>query len=261
MKRNTRRLSSGLRAMARRTADLDVAAVGIAGALVVDVRAVDGEAGDHLAQGLAQGVEGEVARPPDLLRQPVELVGQHVQLAGERDLHDQQLLAIDHLGEARIVLDPVVIQPGEGRGVGRVDEQAVDLVQEFVAAGPVDRPGLDQRLVGRRGSSRRRRTAAGRAGLPGSVARPRRCARAAGLPRRFQSSVLRSRARASKAWRAQARSVVLLEPAEVLRRVVEPVGVVDAQAVDLALGQPAAGPGHGRPRRRPRAPCSGRPGR
>ena len=42
-----------------------------------------------------------------LLRQPVELVGQHVQLAGERDLHDQQLLAIDQLGEPRVVLDLV----------------------------------------------------------------------------------------------------------------------------------------------------------
>ena len=47
MKRKTRRLKSGLRAMARRTAISIVAAVGVVDALVGDVRAVDGEAGDH----------------------------------------------------------------------------------------------------------------------------------------------------------------------------------------------------------------------
>ena len=62
MKRKTRRLRSGLRAIARRTADLDVAAVGVVDALVGDVGAVDGEAGDHLPQRLPEGVEGEVAR-------------------------------------------------------------------------------------------------------------------------------------------------------------------------------------------------------
>ena len=78
--------------------DLDGAAVGLVHPVVGDVRAVDREGGDHGAQRLAEGVEGEVARPTALLRQPVELVGQHVQLAGERDLHDQTLLAVDQLG-------------------------------------------------------------------------------------------------------------------------------------------------------------------
>ena len=115
MKRNTRRLSSGLRAVARRTATSMVAAVGVADAVVGDVRAVDGEGGDHGPQRLPEGVEGEVARPAALLRQAVELVGQHVQLAGQRDLHDQQLLAVDQLGEPRVVLDLVGVQRVKSR--------------------------------------------------------------------------------------------------------------------------------------------------
>ena len=47
MKRNTRRLSSGLRAVGPADGDLDVAAVGVVDAVVGDVRAIDREAGDH----------------------------------------------------------------------------------------------------------------------------------------------------------------------------------------------------------------------
>ena len=88
--------------------ELDVPAIGVVHAVVGDVRTVDGKAGDHLPQRLPQRVEGEVARPARLLCQPVELVRQHVQLARERHLHDQQLLLVDHLGEARVVLDPAI---------------------------------------------------------------------------------------------------------------------------------------------------------
>ncbi len=72
---------------------LDVAPIRRAGPLGVDVRSIHGEAGDHFPQRVPQGVEGEVARPPRLLGQAVELMREHVQLAGQRDLHDQSFLA------------------------------------------------------------------------------------------------------------------------------------------------------------------------
>ena len=79
----------------------DVAAVAVGHAAFRYVRAVNGEIGDDLAQGVAQAVEREVARPAVLLGQAVELEGQHLQFARQRHLEGQRLLLVDrHLRRA-----------------------------------------------------------------------------------------------------------------------------------------------------------------
>ena len=213
----------------------DGEAIRVVRPLVGDVRTVDGEAGDHLLQGLTEGVEGEVPRSPRLLGQPIELVGQHVQLAGERDLHDQQLLAVDHLGEARTVLDQAVVKASERRGVLPVHEESVDLVQEVVAACPVDRPGLDQRLIRPEDlldDDVERHTERALCGSrpAGSDAIAERALHV--LPIQAVRVGLGLEGPAGAGHRE-----MLLETPEVLVRVVEAVGVVDAQPVELPLRQ------------------------
>jgi len=44
---------------------------------------------------------------PILLRQTVELMGQHVQLTGQRHLQDEEFLLIDHFRETGVGADPV----------------------------------------------------------------------------------------------------------------------------------------------------------
>src|SRR5262249_1499710 len=127
---------------------LDIAAVGVVDGVLADVRAVDGEAGDDLAQGETQAGEGEVARGAGLLRPPIELGGEHVQLARPRHAQDQRLFLIRYVGERRVVLCPLAVEARQRSLAGRIDKQSVDLVEEIVprraARGPVAR----QRLVG-----------------------------------------------------------------------------------------------------------------
>ena len=139
---------------------LDIAPIGRARAGGVDVRAINRKARDHFPQCIPQGVEGKVARAPRLLGQAVELMGQHVQLARQRHLHDQQLLAVDQVGKARTLAGKVVVDPADGVDVVAIHEQAADLVQEVVAAGAVNRPGLDEGSRAIPGFSRPRHKAA-----------------------------------------------------------------------------------------------------
>jgi hypothetical protein len=126
---------------------LHVPAVQIARALLADVRPVDGEAGDDFTQGIAQGIEGEVAGGPALLGELVELMREHVELARERRVENQHLLLVRHLGERQILAGDGPVERGERLDLPAVDEEAVDLVEELVPARPVHRPRLDERLT------------------------------------------------------------------------------------------------------------------
>ena len=82
-----------------------------------------------------------------LLRQAVELVGQHVHFAGKRHLHDQALGVVDHLGKGARVLGPVTVETGEGLSVLGRNKQAVEHVKKVIAARAIDRPVLPQCLM------------------------------------------------------------------------------------------------------------------
>src|SRR2546428_7680859 len=68
---------------------------------LTEVRPIDGEGGDDLAQRGGEAAEREVARAAVLLGDAVEAMAQHVQLGSHRGLHDEPLALVDHLRERR----------------------------------------------------------------------------------------------------------------------------------------------------------------
>ncbi len=144
---------------------------------VVHVGAVDGKAGDDLAHRLVQAVEREVAIVPVPLREAVQPVGQHVQLAGHADAQDELLAAIGDLAEGHAQAGEALVHLVHRALVALIDEQAVQHHEEVVAARALHRP-LRQRSRRRRESSRPRRRADGRAcSTSGRTSRARACRR------------------------------------------------------------------------------------
>ena len=156
---------------------------------------------------------------PALLREPVELVAEHVQLAVQEVAQDLLLGGEDDLFELGLPVDEAVIGRVQRALGGGIDEQAVDQVHELVAGGAgdrqvlaqilvagedlldqqVDRPagaGVDRRGVRRRGSRRaRRRRATAAAGSSRAGRTCRRCGRGA-RPATLPSAIRRS----SRRW-------------------------------------------------------------
>ena len=192
-----------------RAADRPVDVTAVLRARLLDhVGAVDGEAGDDFGQCQAQRVQREITRPAIGARQPQQRVGQHGELAGQARGHDDAPAAVGELLEILgLVADegaPGAVDPRPG---ARVDEQAVDDVGEAVAGRAVQRPVRRQLLV--RGSDLLGQDVEG----PGTGV-------AAGCRARLADQLC----------------VALLQPAEIGSRVEQAVGMVDAQAVDLAAG-------------------------
>ena len=71
---------------------------------------------------------------------------QHVPLARERNLHDELLLLVDHLGELRHLPCEAPVDPVEVLGIFPVDEDAVQAAQEVVPGGAEYRPLLGKLL-------------------------------------------------------------------------------------------------------------------
>ena len=107
MKSKTDPLVAGLRRLRGLDGAADVAVVLLVGMLGVgpNIGAVHGETGNHFSQGVAQALQGEVARAAMLLGNAVQAAGKHVELAGHRNLHDQALAFVDQVG---ITLRPPV---------------------------------------------------------------------------------------------------------------------------------------------------------
>ena len=167
-------------------------AVGLGDVGPGDVRAVDREARDHLAERPAQAAAGEVAGAAVVLGDAVELVRQHLHFAGQGDLEDEQLLLVDEFAEGRTLADRIAVEAGEGPFLRAVDEQAVHEVEELVAAGAGGRPTGRKRLVRRQDL----------------------------LDDRVEVAAAR-----------------LLEPTEVFARIEQAVGMIDADAADLAVAE------------------------
>ena len=166
-----------------------------------EIGAVDGKAGDHLRQRLAQRVQGEIARAPVGLRDAREPVREHGELARERGAHDEELRLARDLGEFRHRPRRTRGRRGRSSASRGVDEEAVHDVREAVAGGAVNGPASGHALV------------AGGDLLGDQVERPPRAACGGFADGR----------------------VALLQAAEIAGRVVQPVGVVDAQAVHAPL--------------------------
>ena len=117
--------------------------------LLVDVGAVDGKTGDHLGDRIAQAVEREIARAPVALADAVEHVGQDIQLAGHRGVHDQPLGVVEEIVEGAGLAGRPAVDLAHAPGVGVGDEHPVYLIEEVVAGGAVDRPVRGQPFAAR----------------------------------------------------------------------------------------------------------------
>ena len=100
--------------------DLPVALQNVAFA---NVRAIDGKAGEDLAEGGPQRIEREVPRAPVPLGNAIEPVGQQLQLARHGRAEDQQLRLLRHLAEIEPLVDEAAIDVGQFGQPGRIDEQ------------------------------------------------------------------------------------------------------------------------------------------
>ena len=167
---------------------------------VGDVAAIDREAGHHFHQRLAQPVEGEVAGVPAGGGDARQAVGEHVELARQGGAHDQLLGVVGKFFEVAVDAAEVAVDTRHAPLGGAIDEQVVDQVGEAVAGRAVDRPVVRQALV------------VGEDLLDHQIQR-QRFARRRGLA-----------------------ADGLLQVTEVLARIVEPIRMVDAQPLDLALG-------------------------
>ncbi len=172
----------------------------------------------------------EVARRAVARGEAVEPVGQHLQLARERVLEDEPLVAVDELLVRRGVAGELAVDAVERGGVTRVHEQLARHVQEVVparaVAGPVPRPAAPRWPK----SSRRPRTAATR--RTRGRDQSRRGVRA--RPVRAIRHRRRTRYPPTRSASLRREHVMVLQPAEVAGGVVHAVGVVDPQPQHLA---------------------------
>src|ERR1700730_3793094 len=113
--------------------DTNVAQICFRDAGEADVSAVHGKAGDHLGERFAQAVESEVASVPFGERDPGELMGQHVQLAGQSNANNEFSTAIGQIVKIDLVADNVSVNALETVDGCRVDKQTVHQIRKVVA--------------------------------------------------------------------------------------------------------------------------------
>ncbi len=144
-------------------------------------------------------MEGEVARAAVGPREPGEEVRGDVELGRQRAAQDELLGPVRHLAPLERLVDELAVRPVHACAGRGVDQQAVDDVREVVAGLAVHRPVGRQVLEGG-GDLLDHEVEGTRTAAPGDGRH------------------------------------ALLQAAEIPGRVVEAVGVIDAQSVDLALG-------------------------
>src|SRR5258705_440175 len=111
------------------------------------VGAIDREARERGAQRLVQLVPRIVAIASPPLADLKEERGQPVQVAAHRLAHHLVLLGARHLGPVGRFTGELGVELGQRLLALRVDEEPGHAVQEVVAGGAVDRPGVAQRLA------------------------------------------------------------------------------------------------------------------
>ena len=182
-----------------------VLGVGTAG-IEVDVGAIDGEAGDDFAEGVFLAFEGEIAGEAVLLGEAVEAAGEHGQFAGKRDAEDQFPCLVEEVFVALVPAGEAFVDALEGLAAAGVDEDAVDEVEEAIAGGAFDGPAGAEAFVA--GQDFFGDDVEGAAVVEGG---------------------------SGDAAFAKGLAAGVLEVVEVAFGVVEAVGVIDAEAVNVAF--------------------------
>ena len=94
-----------------------------------------------------EGVERIIAGFGAGFGDSTELIGQHIQLAGERCSHHVLFGLIDDLVEILTLPDKTLIGAGQGLFGVDIDKDAVDDGGEFITGGSVNRPFAGQTLI------------------------------------------------------------------------------------------------------------------
>ena len=105
-----------------------------------DVGPVDGETGDHLAQGRLQAKERVILRPAVLFGNPLETASQRMQLARHGDVQDQLLALVRHLLGMPGATGTLGIDLLQGVLAIGINEEAIQEVEEVIPGGAVHRP-------------------------------------------------------------------------------------------------------------------------
>ena len=114
-----------------------------------DVGPIDRETGDRFANRASKRLEGEVAKPAILLRQPVEHVAENVHIVCQRQPHDEEFLRINKMAERHRMPDETLERFRDRLLRGTVDEHIRHQLAEFIAGRAVDGPVRAQSLVAR----------------------------------------------------------------------------------------------------------------
>ena len=117
--------------------------------MLVDVGAIDGEAGDDFGERVPQAVEREVARSSVALGDALERVREHVQLARHRRLHDQPLAVVADIVERVDEAGHLRIGTTQPLQLAALDEHAVEIVEVAVPGCPSDGPASGKRFARR----------------------------------------------------------------------------------------------------------------
>ena len=161
---------------------------------------------------------------------------QHIHFARERHLHDEVFGIIDYLGKGTRVLGPLAVQTCPGAALLRINKETVEHVKEVIATRTIDRPVLPKRFIRAKNF------------FDHNVEWPIQdsLGRLAGLGQRgveergdFLLAQLLERRIGLAQPVCHAEDVVLLEALEILLWIVEPIRMIDAHPVHLALAQQA----------------------
>src|SRR5262249_48083406 len=114
---------------------------------LVDVGAINREAGDGLADYVAQRFTGKIAGEAVGDRDFIQNMGQNVDFTGQRHVHDQLLAVVDQQVHVLRRSGETVVEISEEPFIATIDEQPVDQRGELVARSAVYRPLLRQLLA------------------------------------------------------------------------------------------------------------------
>ena len=107
---------------------------------LLNIGAVDAEAGDEFLQRACEAVESEVAGPAVLFGNPVELMGEYIELAGHAVSNIQPLADVREFREVVVGSREAGVGCGEIFFTQRIDEDVVEGIEKFITDSSVDLP-------------------------------------------------------------------------------------------------------------------------
>src|SRR5215475_10747006 len=171
-----------------------------------------------------------------LLGQAVEAVRQRIHFTGERHLHDEVFGVIDDLGKRTRILSPIAVETCPGAALLCINKETVEQVEKVVATRTIDRPVLPECFVRAKNFFDHN--------VEWPIQDALRCITSLnqrGVEERgdlLLTELLERRIGLTEPM-CHVEDVVLLEALEILLRIVEPIRMIDAYPVHLALAQQA----------------------